>query len=366
MTDHREPRRKEPVGLCVALITLGGFHYGYNVAVVGAAKDGLTDAYAPTTETFSLLSAAALLGAVIGSPLSGLVCSRFGRRIGTFVGESLSVAGALGSGLSTDMSVVISCRVAIGLGVGFCTLAKPLYVREVLSDEHVSSVQASFAPTVALGILAAQASPSVTSSWRLQLIFGGVPPLVLFLVALVWMRESPVWLASRVGTRAASSEAAADEQRQQPASELAPSTAPNAEQNDKPQTTSINVSDPRLSAGSDDVLLPHAPRRPTCPPMALAALLGIANQLTGAYPILVYARLSNRSNRAGSVARELAPEGQRRVPLTGTRLCWRPAVTMPRPPSTPPPRPKTAGRRRRSCRSPSRCAICSARASRCL
>ena len=69
----------EPLGLCTALIALGGFHYGYNVAVVGVAKEGIVAWLEPTVSTFSLLSSSALLGAVVGSPVSGLVCSRLGR-----------------------------------------------------------------------------------------------------------------------------------------------------------------------------------------------------------------------------------------------------------------------------------------------
>jgi MFS family permease len=270
---------RSPTALCATLICLGGFHYGYNVAVVGAASDALTAEFKPTTEVFSLLSAAALLGAVIGSPVSGAVCACFGRRIGTFVGEFLSVAGALGSSLSTDLRVIIGCRVAIGLGVGFCTLAKPLYVHEMLPEERASTVQASFAPTVAVGILAAQVSSSVTSNWRYQLAFGAVAPIILLVVAIIWMRESPAWEATRTRT--------------EPTSQCSESGA----------ALDYHPSPDTANAGSTPLAGRQPPARfasARLPPVALAALLGLANQLTGAYPILVYSPVLARGGTSES------------------------------------------------------------------
>lgn len=272
--------------LCVALITIGGFHYGFNIAIVGAAKQGLVSELSIGVEEFSLLSSAALVGAVIGSPVSGTVCSLFGRRIGTFVGEILSVAGAVGSALSPNFALVVVSRVAIGLGVGFCTLAKPLYVREVLSDERVAPVQASFAPAVAMGILVAEATPALTVNWRVQLALGGAAPLLLLLVALVWMTESPVWLATRAASPAVNSEE----------TDAALLHLPSATSDPLASSTPAHaaVLRPAVEEGVPHVQLARERSRRwqlgagNCaqlvrwPPMATAALLGLANQFTGA------------------------------------------------------------------------------------
>jgi len=292
---------REPITLCTWLICLGGFHYGYNVAVVGAAKDVLSAEFAPPTEVFSLLSAAALLGAIIGSPVSAIVCSRYGRRLSTLIGESLSVIGALGCSLTNSMHIIIISRVVIGLGVGFCTLAKPLYVREMLSEERSSPVQASFAPAVALGILTAQSSSLVTSDWRLQLLFGGCPPFVLLCVAIIWMKESPTWLASREELQAA--RLSEDRQVSSTRVEASPRTVGSS--------TAIN-DHAENATPTTPMLVPTQPLASAYQPVALAALMGLANQLTGAYPILVYApvlahRGLNTSSSSASDDEQLVP-----------------------------------------------------------
>ena len=72
------------------------------------------------------------LGAVLGSPLSGPIAEAYGRRVATIIGESLSLAGAVGCALSPTVSWLIVCRFLVGLGVGFCTLCKPVYVSETV------------------------------------------------------------------------------------------------------------------------------------------------------------------------------------------------------------------------------------------
>ena len=185
--------------LGLAVMMLGGLHYGYNIAVVGAALPTLRSSMPELRSLESgTLSSATLLGAVAGSPLSGLVCSRYGRRVGTIIGESCSIIGAVGCAFSVAVPWMAAFRVLVppalvveshtsevptrgarasycvaplarkrqlscadshrqvGLGVGFCTLAKPLYVRETVPAKQVAAVQASFAPAVATGILLAQ------------------------------------------------------------------------------------------------------------------------------------------------------------------------------------------------------------------
>ena len=129
-------------------------HYGYNIGIVGASLDVISDEF-PQTERvlLSLLSSATLVGAIVGSPLSGLCADRFGRRLCTIIGESLSVLGSLGCLVGESLSALVACRLVVGVGVGFCTLAKPIYVAETVPTRS-ASVGARQSPSPsALGIM---------------------------------------------------------------------------------------------------------------------------------------------------------------------------------------------------------------------
>ena len=232
--------------LGLLLIVIGGIHYGYNIAVVGAALPALRLALPNIASTdVGMLSGSTLLGAIIGSPISGLFCLRFGRRASTILGETCSTLGAVGCALSSTVPMLAAFRMLVGVGVGFCTLAKPLYVRETVSAYHAAGVQASFAPAVASGIVVAQAAGGLLTSWRLLFLLGALPPIILLAVGIFWMPESPQWLASRRANLV---------------------TGPTV----------------RSKSGRGTSLAA------TFAPVRVAVWLAIANQLTGAYPVLVY------------------------------------------------------------------------------
>ena len=238
-----------------ALIILGGLHYGYNIAAVGSALQSIHLSFPDwPPATFDMLSGATLAGAILGSPLSGWFCEICGRRPGTLVGESLSVTGVLVTALTSSRILMTVGRFLLGVGVGFCTLAKPLFVRETLEARDAGVVLAFFAPAVALGIVAAQAVAAVLSRehhWRAQLALGAVPALALLLVAAACMPESDAWRARRAGGQASGATSA--------------------------------------SAPSSPSKAASATRAATYAPVVLAVLLALGNQLSGAFPVLIYA-----------------------------------------------------------------------------
>ncbi len=77
----------------------------------------------------------------------------------TILGESLSVLGAVACSLASSPTTLAVTRFVVGLGVGFCTLCKPLYISETVLSDRRGTVLALFAPSVAVGILIAEATP---------------------------------------------------------------------------------------------------------------------------------------------------------------------------------------------------------------
>ena len=243
--------------LGLAVTVLGGLHYGYSIGIVGVCADELQALLGRSTISLSLASSLPLLGAFIGSPVSGAVCERFGRRFGTVVGETIILAGSAVCAFPQSWPVLWLGRVTVGVGIGFCTLAKPLYVKETLSPTRVGPCLAVFAPSVASGLWVARTFGSAVSgpsSLPLLMSFAAAPALVILLFAFTCMPESQVWLM-----------------RNRPAS-----------QPDGDNTSLDAKASAGGSAGDGGGV-----DAPLC--FGLAAMLGVANQGTGSYLFNVYA-----------------------------------------------------------------------------
>lgn len=133
----------------VLVAVLGGLLFGYDTAVISGAEKGLqafflgAKDFVYTDTIHGITSSSALLGCIIGSALSGLFASRFGRK------KSLAIAGvffflsALGSyapeflffeqGVPTASLLVAFniYRILGGVGVGLASAICPMYIAEV-------------------------------------------------------------------------------------------------------------------------------------------------------------------------------------------------------------------------------------------
>ena len=75
---------------------LGGFLFGYNTSVISGSNLYIGDDFDDVTDfQKELVVSFALLGAAIGSLLSGRLADRFGRKPVIFLADFLLIAGAL-------------------------------------------------------------------------------------------------------------------------------------------------------------------------------------------------------------------------------------------------------------------------------
>jgi len=282
--------------LSVVLNLLGGLHYGYNLAITGSVLPELKRDLAVTdTTSLGILASATVFGAIVGSPLSGTIAETYGRRVATVIGETLSVAGALGCAISSKSIIMISWRLLIGLGVGFCTVCKPIYVSEIASADYRATILATFSPAIAVGIMLAQVTGTIAVSWRFKLMLGSLLPGLLLLVALMLMPESPVWLqALRVSSTRQSSQSCilAEERSSEKSFEFCGSVAASRhgahgpdQQRHAPDRAAMHERQRMFSAFWHAMMGSATGRRAAL----LAFCLAACHQGTGDYVILVYA-----------------------------------------------------------------------------
>ncbi len=194
---------------------LGGLLFGYDWVVISGA-DLFYEKY------FHLVSAGeigwakgcALVGCLLGALLSGGLSDRLGRKRLLLVSALLFTISSVGTGLANSYLVFVAWRIAGGAAIGLASNLSPMYIAEVAPAEIRGRLVCMNQLTIVIGIVTAQLAnwliaqpvPSgataadILNSWNGQhgwrwMFAATAAPSSLFLLGLLFVPESPRWLA---------------------------------------------------------------------------------------------------------------------------------------------------------------------------
>jgi sugar porter (SP) family MFS transporter len=196
------------------IASLGGLLFGFDTAVISGAEATLNDIYLPVYKSlannFGSLSfwhgftvASALIGTIIGSIAFGRPADRYGRRSMLFLIGALYMISALGSALAFDWWFFVVMRLIGGLAVGGSSVVSPMYNAEISPASLRGRLVALTQLNVVLGIMLAYLSNYLINELNLgdmawRWMFGvEVVPAFLFFVLMFLNPRSPRWLVSR-------------------------------------------------------------------------------------------------------------------------------------------------------------------------
>lgn len=149
MSNNENTGSKLYLSSVVMVAVLGGLLFGYDTAVISGAEKGLQAFFMGAKDfvygdfAHGLTSSSALIGCVIGSAISGLLASSFGRKRTLFVAGILFFLSALGSYCpeflffeygEPSFSLLVAFifyRVLGGVGVGLASAVCPMYIAEI-------------------------------------------------------------------------------------------------------------------------------------------------------------------------------------------------------------------------------------------
>ena len=112
--------------------TIGGFLFGYNTSVIAGTNLYIEEDFEDVTDfQKELIVSLTLLGAAIGSLLSGTFADKFGRKPAIYLADLLFIAGSLIMAFCPSIDVLIAGRFIVGLGVGIVATVIPVYLAEI-------------------------------------------------------------------------------------------------------------------------------------------------------------------------------------------------------------------------------------------
>lgn len=183
------------------LAALGIMLDGFDFFVIGVASPLLVKEFDLSSAEQGLVTAAAILGAIVGAGLLGPVADRVGRRRIFRLDLVLFIVFSIACVFAWSVWSLFAFRFVLGIAIGLDYPIAASYLAEVLPAEGRGRWLVSAFSLQAVGILLGAIvgvivlgiAPHV-DSWRWMLGFGAIPALVI-----VFLRrgvpESPRWLA---------------------------------------------------------------------------------------------------------------------------------------------------------------------------
>jgi len=198
-----EEGRKFYVYAVSVVAAVGGFLFGYDLAILSGAVILLKKAFALSDAMLGFAAGSALLGCAAGSAGGGWLADRVGRKRSFFVAVVLFGVSAVGTAIPKTIGTFCLYRAVGGVGVGLASVLSPMYIAEVsparirgrLVTLNQLAIVVGAISSIAAAYLLARGLPDEVS-WR-WMFASELVPILVFAAGLTLIPRSPRWLFQR-------------------------------------------------------------------------------------------------------------------------------------------------------------------------
>ncbi|EMG48608.1 Glucose transporter of the major facilitator superfamily, putative [Candida maltosa Xu316] len=165
--------------------------FGYN---------GFRQCIPMTAEQIGLATSIFSIGGLVGSFYVGHLADKHGRKKTSLLHCLLYIIGSSINGLSNTYVSLLIGRFICGLGAGSALVITSIYINEVSPIETKGLLGSMNQLSINIGILFTQLLSlkwSNDNDWRWLLFMGSFLAIANLVVVLVYLTESPVWLANQ-------------------------------------------------------------------------------------------------------------------------------------------------------------------------
>lgn len=179
---------------CIA--ALAGLLFGYDTGIISDSIVFIQMWFHLSTIMTEIVVAVVLLGAMTGAIFSAKIVNVIGRRTILEIDAIVFTVTTLVSALAPNVWVFILGRLGVGFAIGLACYVVPLYISELAPAKMRGALVAKNTMAVTGGIFFSYIIGYLLSpleSWRLMLVLGVVPAIILW-IAVRRLPESPRWL----------------------------------------------------------------------------------------------------------------------------------------------------------------------------
>jgi SP family arabinose:H+ symporter-like MFS transporter len=185
--------------------SLGGLLFGYDTAVIAGAIGFLQTKFNLTPAMTGWAASAAIWGCLFGAMFAGYFSDKYGRKKILIMTAVLFAVSAIGSAIPSNLTQFVIASFIGGVGVGAASMLAPLYISEIAPANIRGTLVTMYQLAIVIGInliyfVNLRISETGTESWNVDMgwrymLGSELIPAGLFLFTLIFVPESPRWLA---------------------------------------------------------------------------------------------------------------------------------------------------------------------------
>jgi len=206
-----ESVNKKYVIFIAAIVSLGGFLFGFDAAVISGCNSFITAQFNLTSLELGTVVASVTISSALAMLFAGTIADRFGRKNVLIVVALLYSISAILSALAPSYTALIIARLIGGIAFGAALVLVPVYIAELVPARMRGSMVSVQQLAIVLGFSVAYFSNYyllklsrsgsefalennlATDIWRWMLGLEAIPAVLYFLF-LFFIPRSPRWL----------------------------------------------------------------------------------------------------------------------------------------------------------------------------
>ncbi|OGT35454.1 MAG: hypothetical protein A3F11_01630 [Gammaproteobacteria bacterium RIFCSPHIGHO2_12_FULL_37_14] len=188
------------IQLVCAIAALTGLLFGFDTGIISGALLFIGQDFPLSTLMKELIVSSVLLGAMVGSLSSGRLTDYYGRRKIILIIAGMFIIGTLIATLAPHVEAILFGRLCIGIAIGIGSYTAPLYIAEVAPQQWRGGLVSLNQLAITIGIMCSYlinyVFTNTEASWRLMFAIGLLPAILLG-IGMLFLPESPRWLAKQ-------------------------------------------------------------------------------------------------------------------------------------------------------------------------